>query len=247
MVKIKEFFLSLREKLRPVGQIIAKLLSPITAVIKKHNEILNPIFVLTVICLIVAAALSLTNSLTANRIERINLQNKNTEMAALIPAEKYEEMVVLWEVADPHLSLYKAKNGEEIAGYIVTSSARGYGGEIVVMTAFNPDKSVKAISILNADNETPGLGQNITRQDFLSRFITLNSAATVVKDKADVAAGEIEAWTGATISSKGTVTAVNSAREYLETYLKLRRFENDNSSTAVEVTADNNGGVADEK
>lgn len=246
MHKIAETFKSILEKLKPLGEKTAKFFSPITAFIKKNNEIFKPIFVLTAICLIIAAALSLTNSLTAHRIEQMNEQNKKAEMEALIPAEKYEEKVILWEVADPHFSLSEAKNGEELSGYIITSSAKGYGGEIVIMTAFNPDKSVKAISVLNADDETPGLGQNITRKDFLSRFANLDKPATIVKNKADVAAGEIEAWTGATISSKGAVTAVNSAREYLESYLKISEV-NSNAEAQPEQTTDANGGEADAK
>lgn len=234
------------KKIIPALSKIGVILKPIKNLIKKYNDVIKPAFVLTIICLIVSAALSLTNSLTANRIEQMNLQNKNAEMAALLPAENYEEDVIMWETADPSLSIYKAKNGEEVLGYIITSSAKGYGGEIVIMTAFNPDKTVKGISILNAEDETPGLGQNVTKVEFYSQFNGLNTEAQVVKNSADNTAGEIKAVTGATISSKGVVKAVNSAREQLESYLKISEA-NSKADIQAEQTQNENGGATIEK
>ncbi len=231
--KVKE----LLGKAKPIFKKLAKLLEPIANYVKKNDEIFRPIFVLTAICVIIAAALSLTNSLTAARIEQINLKNKNAEMAALLPAENYEEAVVMFETADPSFSIYEAKTGKEVLGYIITSSSKGYGGEIVIMTAFNPDKSIKGISILNADNETPGLGQNVTTDAFTSQFKGVSEKLTIVKTAPDNIAGEIKAVTGATISSKGAVNAVNLAKEYLEGYLTIsenKQTQNENGGATIE-------------
>ena len=229
--------------LRNILKKLPLLINPVKASIKKYYDIINPIVVLTAICLIVAAALSLTNSLTEHRIATINAQNRKSQMAALIPADSYNEGVVMWESADPNLSIYEAKTGEETTGYIITTTAKGYSGEIVVMTAFNPDKSLKGISILNADNETPGLGQNITKPDFYSQFSGLNTNAQVVKNSADNSAGEIKAVTGATVSSKGVVNAVNSAREELNAYLIVESVGNTENET---VSEENGGGQVEE-
>lgn len=243
------FIRNIIRKLVPLFAKLGLIFKPFKAFIKKHNDILNPVIVLTSICLIVSAALSLTNSLTANRIEQMNLQNKKAEMAALLPAENYSEGLVMWESADPNLSIYEAKTGENVTGYIITTTAKGYGGEIIVMTAFNPDKTVKGISILNAEDETPGLGQNITRLEFYSQFNGLNTEALVVKDSADNTAGEIKAVTGATISSKGVVKAVNLAREELNAYLTVEATKNDGEVTndePLETPVDNGGGEVEE-
>lgn len=239
----------IRNIIKKALAVLGKVFRPIKALMKKHYDILNPIFVLTAICLIVAAALSLTNSLTVHRIAAINLENKNKEMASLLPADTYNEGVLMWESADPNLSIYEAKTGEEISGYIITTTAKGYGGEIVVMTAFNPDKSVKGISILNADEETPGLGQNVTKPEFYSQFASLKNDAIVVKNSADNTAGEIKAVTGATISSKGVVAAVNSAREELNAYLTVEAAANDDANITEEpeqMPDENGGGTVEE-
>lgn len=234
---------NLPEKIKPIAVKCGKFFSPIKAIIKKHYDIFNPIFVLTVICLIVAAALSLTNMLTEDRIAALNLENKNQQMASLLPADTYNEGLIMWESADPNLSIYEAKMGEEISGYIITTTAKGYGGEIVVMTAFNTDKTVKGISILSSDEETPGLGQKVNNPDFYLQFSGLNTEAQVVKNAADNTAGEIKAITGATISSKGVVKAVNLAREELNAYLTVEAVGNTEIVEQPEILPDENGGA----
>lgn len=238
LLKIVNFSI-IRNVIKKIIPVFSRVLKPVKAFIKKHYEIINPIFVLTVICLIVAAALSLTNSLTAAKIEAINLQNTKAEMSALIPADSYNELTaqfedIEWAQNYSGTSIYEAKTGDTLSGYLVTNSAKGYGGEILVMTAFNPDNSVKGISILASDDETPGLGQNINNPDFYSQFSGLKTDATVVKSAPDNSSGEIKAVTGATISSKGVVNAVNSARAALTAYL------NTPEPPAEEITPDQN-------
>ncbi len=209
---------SFLQKIKPILGKIHKFLSPVTRFIKKHWEIFNPIFVLTVICLVIAAALSITNALTVNKIEAINLENKQREMSALLPADDYLEQSVSGYESDRSFSFYKATKDDTLKGYIVTTSAKGYGGDIVVMTAFMPNGEIKGVSIISADDETPGLGQNVKKESFLSRFSGLAQSATVVKNSADASKGEIDAWTGATISSRAVVTAVNEARTALAAF-----------------------------
>ncbi len=210
-------------KTKPFFKKVAEILEPIKAFINKNNEIFKPIFVLTAICLIIAAALSLTNSLTEAKIAKITEENKTKEMSAILPAKTYLQVDFKLDPTkeDANFSMYKAMNGEQVEGYIITTSAKGYGGEIVVMTAFDSGSTIKAVSILNADNETPGLGQNVTTEAFTSQFKGVNNELVVVKTAPDNMAGEIKAVTGATISSKGTISAVNTARNALEEFLTL--------------------------
>ena len=79
------------------------------------------------------------------------------------------------------------------------------------MTAINPDKTVKAIKILSADDETPGLGQNVLKSDFAKQYSGLKNEISVVKNGADGNKNEVNAVTGATRSSKAVTNAVNKA------------------------------------
>ena len=114
-------------------------------------------------------------------------------------------------------NIAKKENGD-VLGYIFVTSARGYGGDISVMTAIGVDGKIIEISILDATNETPGLGQNVTKESFYSQYKEKSGDVTVVKNGADSSANQINAWTGATISSKAVNTAVKTAMANFSEY-----------------------------
>ncbi len=180
----------------------------------RHSDVFRPVVVLTVICFVVAVLLSVTNLITKDKIANMEAAASNAAMAELISAEKYDKAEVNGD------ELYVAKNGEEIKGYIIETASRGYGGDIKVMTAISVDKKVLGVKILSAADETPGLGQKVTKESFYSQYIGKNENINVVKNGADVEKNEIDAVTGATISSKAVTNAVNDAFVRLNNYLK---------------------------
>ena len=55
---------------------------------------------------------------------------------------------------------YIAKKGSDTVGLIFTTSAKGYGGDVKVMTAIDPEEgTVIAVRVVDVSNETVGLGQ----------------------------------------------------------------------------------------
>lgn len=83
----------------------------------------------------------------------------------------------------------------------VKASADGFAGPVEVTVTFEEDGvTIKSLSI-KADKETPGLGQLVTEEVFVHQF---------VGKTADISMDEVDAVTGATISSKAVVTALNS-------------------------------------
>ena len=79
------------------------------------------------------------------------------------------------------------------------------------MTAIGNDGRIIEISILDVANETPGLGQNVTKEAFYSQYSGKTADVEVLKNGADSSVNQINAWTGATISSKAVNRAVNEA------------------------------------
>ncbi len=59
--------------------------------------------------------------------------------------------------------------------------------------------------------ETPGLGDNITKEPFQSRFKGLPSGGLIVTKMEPATGNQVLAVTGATVSSKSVVDIVNSA------------------------------------
>lgn len=172
---------------------------------KKIFKFLYPTLTLAAICLIVSLALSSTNSLTEGKIKKINAENTKKAMSRVLKAETYTEKTF------DNVIYYEAVNGSEVKGYIFITSANGYGGEVKVMTAVLPDNKVKAIEILDVSGETPGLGQNAAKKEFYGQYAGLSGNITVVKSGADTEKAEINAITGATITSRAVTKAVNEA------------------------------------
>ncbi len=181
---------------------------------KKYFVILNPTLVLMIICIVVTFALSSTNLLTAGRIEKLAEQNKNAAMAKLIDADQYP--VHTEKIGEDEVTYNTAVKGGKVIGYIFTVSSKGYGGDVSVMTAVNIDGTVAAVDILDASGETPGLGQNVTKDSFYKQYNGLKPGVNVTKNNAQSANNEIKAVTGATVSSKAVTGAVNKALGYAE-------------------------------
>ena len=190
------------------------LLNKIASLYKKISDVATPTIVLSIICVVVTLALSSANALTYKKIEKLAIENQNNAMAKLIEADEYKELT--YETIKYNVAI---KNDEKV-GLIITTTAKGYGGNIQVMTAINMDGSIAAIEILDASGETPGLGQNVTKENFFSQYTTLKDNVTVVKGgSANSENNEVNAVTGATISSKAVTTAVNEALDYAEKIL----------------------------
>ena len=103
-----------------------------------------------------------------------------------------------------------------------TGTAKGYGGDVSVMTAVNTDGTVSGTAILDVSNETPGLGQNAAKEGFYSQFKGLKKGISLLKNGADGEKNEINAVTGATITSAAVTRAVNAA---LDDFDKVREAE----------------------
>lgn len=175
----------------------------------KYSDVILPTVVLLAICVVVTLALSSTNLLTRGPIAKITAENNKKAMQKVLEAESYTEQTLTVDGEDYTYNV--AANGEETVGYIFISAAKGYGGNVSVMTAINPDGSVKAVEILDVSNETPGLGQNATKPGFYEQFIGKSGETSVVKNGAIAENGEVDALTGATITSKAVSNAVNEA------------------------------------
>ncbi len=119
-------------------------------------------------------------------------------------------------------SVHKAENG-----FVIETVTRGYADDITMFIGVNNDGKVTGLVVYEA-HETFGLGNEaLTDHVFLSQF--LNSAGTfaVATNGADAFSGatgetaaegdsvDVDAITGATVTSKAIVRCVNSAVGYV--------------------------------
>ena len=192
---------------------MSKILDKIKSFYKANTEIITPTAVLAIICVVVTLALSSTNLLTYKKIESLAIETQNKAMSKLIEADEYHELPAATSKGD--ITYHAAIKDGDTVGCIFITQANGYGGVVSVMTAVDINGNIKAVEILAASDETPGLGQNVTKESFYSQYAGLKNNVTVIKGSAaNKENNEINAVTGATISSKAVTTAVNQALDY---------------------------------
>lgn len=120
------------------------------------------------------------------------------------------------------VSVHKAENG-----FIIETVTRGYADEIRMLIGVNLDGKVTGLVVAEA-HETVGLGNNaLNDHEFLAQFLNKSGSfavATVGEDAFSGATGEVveadetvdvDAITGATVTSKAIIRCVNSAVAYV--------------------------------
>ncbi|MFI3207186.1 MAG: RnfABCDGE type electron transport complex subunit G [Clostridia bacterium] len=166
------------------------------------KNIVLPAIILCLICFCVSGLLVLTNELTKDQIA-LALEETAAEsrMIVMSDADSFEEI---------DANTYLAKNGDTEIGYVFTTETSGYSGTVSVMTGIDMEKNITGIVILS-QSETPGLGANCVNESFTDKFKQqVSDSLSVVKNTAS-GDGNIEAMTGATITSTAVTDAVNIA------------------------------------
>ncbi|MBZ9686510.1 RnfABCDGE type electron transport complex subunit G [Clostridium estertheticum] len=158
---------------------------------------------LTVACFISGAIIAGTYFITAPVAAKKAAEMKTEAMKSLvtdaqkfIPVKNKKE----WFTAE--------KNGKIIA-YVVPAESKGYGGAIKMLVSVTPEGKIIDFNILDS-KETPGLGDNASKDPFKSQFKGKTTGdLEVVKDKSKE--NNIQAMTGATISSKAVTKGIKEA------------------------------------
>lgn len=169
------------------------------------KEVLKPTMILVAICLVMTALLAFTNMATKDAIAAQNAKEAAASRQVALPgADTFEQSA---KVED----CYVGKKGSDVVGYVLTTKASSYGGEIKVMTGIDKDGKVTGVILLST-NDTPGLGLNAQKDSFRDQYKQKapEKGFEVVKG-GGAKDGQINAMTGATISSKAVTTAVNEA------------------------------------
>lgn len=179
----------------------------------KKNEtfetMVKPVLVLVVICLITSALLAVTNSFTAPIIAANEEAAANAAYIEVLPeADGFTNMTA--EVTTENITAaMKATNG---AGWCIKATGKGYGGDVPVVIAFDNDGNILAVKFMQ-NSESAGFGMRLwdgsgDGEVFAASLVGKNAPVTLKQDGVD-------GLSGATISSKAAVSAVNSAMECL--------------------------------
>ena len=143
-------------------------------------------------------------------------------MQTLLPGSE-NFTVVPYDGEDTNIrSVHQAENG-----FVIETVTYGYADEITMLIAVNLDGKVVGL-VVDEAHETVGLGNNaLTDHVFLSQFLNKSGSFAVATQGADAFSGataaaepegesvNVDAITGATVTSKAVVRCVNSAVAYV--------------------------------
>ena len=182
---------------------------------------------LFVTCVIVAGLLGLVNSVTADKIAAINWANTVKAMEAVVAdpaATEFGEAVAADDAAFVAASeaaaaagatldsIYPVTVGGQDGGYAVKVVASGSQGNIEMMVGVDTEGVITGVSIVS-NKETAGIGSKVMANEpltsgvgVLDQFIGKGAA-----DGTLTVGTNVDAISGATVSSKGVTTGVNAA------------------------------------
>lgn len=178
---------------------------------------------LFITCVVVAAALGGVNAVTADKIAAINWENTQNAMKAVVAdpdnttfsdaLELTGDMTAAASSAGATLdSVYEVLEGGESAGYAIKVVASGSQGSIEMMVGVDAEGVVTGVSIVK-NSETSGIGSKVMDNEptangvgVLSQFEGKSAA-----DGALSVGSNVDAISGATVSTKGVTAGVNAA------------------------------------
>ena len=141
-------------------------------------------------CMVVAGLLGWVNSITKDRIAAITWEKTVAAMQKVIEADDFSDAM----------------------GYAINVEAYGSQGTISMMVGIDMDGAVTGVSIVT-NSETSGIGSKVMSNETLTngtrvldQFIGKSAADGVLS-----VGSNVDAITGATVSTKGVTTGVNAA------------------------------------
>lgn len=194
----------------------------------KEKVHMDPKYLLTltvtlfITCVIVAGLLGGVNAITKDKIAAINWEKTVQAMKAVVAdpdntefseaVENTAEMSEAAAAAGGTLdSVYEVLVGGENAGYAIKVVASGSQGNIEMMVGVDGEGTVTGVSIVD-NAETAGIGSKVIDNEAtsagtgaLDQFVGKSGAGTLVVKQ------NIDAVTGATVSTKGVTKGVNAA------------------------------------
>jgi len=192
---------------------------------KNTKTVLKLSLILFTITFVATLLLTLCNYITKDRISMLEKQKADEAKQSVIENAEFRIMTLDKEVRDKYASFgpieaYRAVRDGKFAGYCINLQPSGYIGKINMIIGINPDLSFSGVKIISM-SETPGLGAKTGEEAFYGQFANGKKGnLNVVKNSTSPAENEINAVSGATISSKAVTGGANCALEIATELIK---------------------------
>ncbi|MGB9856680.1 MAG: RnfABCDGE type electron transport complex subunit G [Dictyoglomaceae bacterium] len=171
------------------------------------KEIITYGLILMFICAVAAGALAYTYIQTQKVIAFQKEKEKNQALQEILPMARHFDKVSNLPTSKDKLvkilEIYEGKNDNQTVGKVIELSVRGYSSNINLFVGLDIKGKITKVKVIS-QQETPGLGAEISKDKFLDQFIGKDSPNLELKR-------DIQPVTGATISSRAVLKAVKEA------------------------------------
>ena len=156
-------------------------------------------FLMPLLTLVLAAAVLLGLTFGLKGVASANAQKEHlTMMQTLLPGSESFTVEAYTGEDENIRSVHKSENG-----YVIEVATQGYADEIVMLVGVSNDGKVKGL-VVRDSHETYGLGNNaLFDWEYLAQYLNTQGDAQVGEN--------VDAITGATVTSKAITRCVNSA------------------------------------
>ena len=165
------------------------------------NKIIKNALILAAITLIAGLLLGAAHQVTLEPIQKQQEKEKQESCQNVFPeAASFEEVT---------MSDAKDASGATIGLVEIISTTEGYGGGMQFSMGIASDGTTKGISFLSL-SETAGLGMRADTDDFKNQFKDKNVEAFSYTKSGATADDEIDALSGATLTTNAVTNGVNA-------------------------------------
>jgi len=128
-----------------------------------------------------------------------------------LPGASSYELLVFESAANNYLYAGKDNTGG-ILGYVTVTEGIGYGGAMTVVTGWTDDGTIKSMTLPLHRDDAPWI-EKLYTQNFFEQYLDIKY------DQPLVLGDDIDAASGATVSSNGISMAVHQARQLVSEHL----------------------------
>lgn len=178
---------------------------------------------LFVTCVVVAGALGLVNSVTEGPIAQINKEKTEAAMKMVVADPDNSEFSDKLELTEEMTAAATAGGGSVAEAYAVTVNgesdgyalkivASGSQGNIEMMVGVDGEGTVTGVSIVD-NSETAGIGSKVMDNEPLASGVPVldQFQGKTAADMPLTVGSNVDAISGATVSTKGVTAGVNAA------------------------------------
>ena len=201
----------------------------------KKSSVIKNVLSLLVITLVAVLLLAVVNQVTRDPIALAEINARNAVYEAVMTeATGFEEIMTEEEIidkgekalADAGISSCEinhamgALKGDEKIGYVIAATSKiGYGGDIQIALGIDANGTITGFSVIS-HSETAGLGSKSTEPEFAGQFAGKEASAIEYVKGGGASGQQIDAISGATITTNAVTEATNAAIAFYNSCLK---------------------------